>query len=52
MVSLPVIEDARGVDIAQIKARLRLSPAERVAHMVDVANTMRAIANHARRARS
>jgi len=51
MVTPPVIEDERGVDVAQIKALLRLTPAERVAHMVEVANTMRAIADHARQSR-
>jgi len=44
------IEDDRGVDTAQIRALLRMSPTERVAHMVNVANTMRALADHAARA--
>lgn len=52
MVILPVIEDARGVDVAQIKALLRLSPTEHVAHMVEVANIMRTVADHASQARN
>jgi hypothetical protein len=47
MSSLPVIEDERGVDVAQIAALLRLSPAERVAHLVEVVTAMRAITEHA-----
>ena len=46
------LEDERGVDVAQIRALLRLSPAERLAHMVEVVNTMQAIRNHAQAARS
>lgn len=52
MITPPVIEDERGVDVAQIRALLRLTPAERLAHMVDVANTLRALADHAQRKRS
>ncbi len=37
---LPVIEDERGVDIGQIRRQLRMSVEDRVAHMVDVANTL------------
>ncbi len=33
--------DASGVDRAQIQRQLRMSPAQRVAHMTDVANRMR-----------
>ena len=46
------LEDERGVDTAQIRALLRLTPAERCAHMVDVANAMLAIRDHAQAARS
>jgi hypothetical protein len=46
------VEDERGVDTAQIRALLRLTPAERCAHMVDVANTMLTIREHAQAARS
>ena len=46
------LEDERGVDTAQIRALLRLSPAERCAHMVEVANTMLAIREHAQAART
>lgn len=45
----PPIEDVRGVDIALIRALLRLTPAERLAHMVDVANTLRALTDRAQR---
>jgi hypothetical protein len=47
-----VVEDERGVDVAQIRALLKLSPAERLAHMVDVVNTMQAISDHAQAVRS
>ena len=47
----PVLEDERGVDVARIRDLLRLTPAERVAHMVQVVNTLRAIASHAQAAR-
>jgi hypothetical protein len=46
------LEDERGVDVAQMKALLRLSPAERLAHMVEVVNTMQGIRDHAQAARS
>ena len=42
-----VSEDHRGVDTAQIARMLRMTPAERVAHMVTVANTLRAIRERA-----
>ena len=48
---MPVLEDERGVDVARILDLLRLTPAERVAHMVQVVNTLRAIASHAQAAR-
>jgi hypothetical protein len=50
-VVLPDVEDERGVDIVRIHELLALKPAERVAHMVQVANTMRSIADHAKSAR-
>ena len=40
---LPVIEDARGVDISQIKRQLRMSVPERVRTMVETANVMLSI---------
>jgi hypothetical protein len=46
------LEDGRGVDVAHIRALLRLSPAQRLAHMVEVVNTMQAIRDHSRAARS
>ena len=39
----PVIEDARGVDISQIRRQLRMSVIERVQVMVDAANTLLAV---------
>jgi len=45
------LEDERGVDVAQIRALLKLTPAERLAHMVEVVNTMQAIRDHAQAAR-
>ena len=33
-------EDARGVDVGQIRAQLRMSIEDRVRHMVDVANKL------------
>jgi len=44
------LEDERGVDVAAIRALLRLSPAERLDHMVAVVNAMQAIRDHARAA--
>jgi hypothetical protein len=46
---LPAIEDARGVDISQIRRQLELSVPERVRSMVDAANTLLTIQHHARR---
>lgn len=34
------IEDARGVDVSQIRRQLRMSVEERVCHMVQVTNTL------------
>jgi len=45
------LEDERGVDVARIRALLKLTPAERVAHMVQVVNTLRVIASQAQAAR-
>ena len=36
-------EDARGVDVGQIRNQLRMSVQDRVRHMVDVANAFRKI---------
>jgi len=44
------IEDARGVDVSQIRAQLRLAVPDRVRQMVEVANRMIAIRDTARRA--
>jgi hypothetical protein len=41
------IEDARGVDVGQIRRQLRMSVPERVASMVHVANVMMSIQNMA-----
>ena len=46
------IEDERGVDIAQIHELLAMTPAERLARMVDVVNRMRAMTDHAQQAGS
>lgn len=46
------LEVERGVDVAAIRALLRLSPAERVDHMVEVVKAIQAIRDHARAARS
>lgn len=46
------LEDERGVDVGQIRALFRLSTAERCAYMVEVANAMLAIREHAQAARS
>jgi hypothetical protein len=51
MDQVALVEDQRGVDVAQIRALLRLTPAERIAHMIAVATAMRALAEHARAAR-
>jgi hypothetical protein len=44
---VPLIEDSRGVDISQIRRQLRMTVPERVQSMVEAANTMLAIQNHA-----
>ena len=45
------LEDWRGVDVGQIRSQLRMSVADRVRHMVDVANVMMEIREHAAAAR-
>ena len=45
------IEDERGVDIAQIQELLAMTPAERLARMVDVVHRMRAMTDHAQQGR-
>lgn len=42
------LEDWRGVDIGQIRAQLRLSVADRVRHMVEVANRFMEIRRNVR----
>jgi hypothetical protein len=51
MVMTSPVEDHRGVDVAQIRALLRMSPAQRLRHMLEVAQKLRAIAEHAQRTR-
>jgi hypothetical protein len=46
------LEDDRGVDVAHIPSLLALTPAQRLAHMVDVVTTMRSLAEHAKSARA
>jgi hypothetical protein len=45
------LEDWRGVDVGQIRSQLRMSVAERVRHMVHVANVMIEIREYAAAAR-
>ncbi|MEI6230670.1 MAG: hypothetical protein WCP81_08050 [Actinomycetes bacterium] len=45
------IDDERGVDIARIRELLAMTTAERVAHMVRVANVLRSIADSAEASR-
>ena len=42
------LKDERGVDVARIRELLALTPAQRVAHMVEVVNALRSITNRAR----
>jgi len=49
MADLPVIEDERGADISQIRRQLVLPVPERVRVMVEAANTVIAMADHAQR---
>ncbi len=51
MATTSPVEDHRGVDVAQIRVLLRMSPAQRLNHMLEVAQKLRAIADHAQRAR-
>lgn len=46
-----VLEDWRGVDVGQIRAQLRLSVKDRVRVMVETANVLLDVQEHARRAR-
>lgn len=46
-----VLEDWRGVDVVQIRAQLRLPVKERVRVMVEAANVLIGVQEHARRAR-
>lgn len=41
------VQDARGVDVAQIRELLSLTPSERLARMVDIVNRLRAMIDHA-----
>jgi len=43
------LEDHRGVDISQIRDRLRLTPAERLKRMVHGVHKMRAMVEYANR---
>lgn len=45
------LEDWRGVDVGQIRAQLRLPVNERVRVMVEAANVLLGVQEHARRAR-
>ena len=44
-------EDWRGVDIAQIRRQIQMTPAERLRHMTQVTNQMRRIQRAAHRGR-
>lgn len=46
------LEDRRGVDVGQIREQLRLPVKDRVRVMVDAANRMIALQEHARAARA
>ncbi|MSY07495.1 MAG: hypothetical protein F2723_09150 [Actinobacteria bacterium] len=41
------VEDSRGVDVSQIRRQLQMTVPERVRSMVEAANTMLAIQEHA-----
>ncbi|MCB0981993.1 MAG: hypothetical protein H6513_02280 [Acidimicrobiaceae bacterium] len=51
MQNTSTLEDWRGVDVAQIRAQLRLSVKERVRVMVEAANVLIAVQEHSREAR-
>ena len=42
-----MIEDSRGVDLSQLRRQLRMTVPERVRSMVEVANAMLAVQEHA-----
>jgi hypothetical protein len=44
---VPLIEDSRGVDVGQIRRQLAMTVPERVRSMVEAANTLLAIREHA-----
>ena len=46
------LEDWRGVDVGQIREQLRLPVKERVRVMVEAANVLLSVQDHARQARS
>jgi hypothetical protein len=45
--AVPPIEDSRGVDISQIRRQLQMTVPERVRSMVEAANIMLEIREHA-----
>ena len=47
MEQAPLIEDSRGVDVSQIRRQLQMTVPERVRSMVEAANTLLAIQQHA-----
>jgi hypothetical protein len=51
MQSVSPLEDWRGVDVGQIRAQLRLPVQERVRVMVEAANVLLRVQEHARRSR-
>lgn len=51
MQSESTLEDWRGVDVGQIRAQLRLPVKERVRVMVEAANVLVGVQEHARNAR-
>lgn len=51
MESASELEDWRGVDVGQIRQQLRLPVKERVRVMVEAANMIMGVQEHARRAR-
>lgn len=46
------LDDDRGVDVAHIRSLLALTPAQRLAHMIDVVATMRSLTEHDKAARA
>jgi hypothetical protein len=52
MTTASPLEDWRGVDVGQIREQLRLPVSERVRVMVEAANVLLKIQEHARRART